>query len=124
MKCPRCREKSEVLETQARDGLPTKRRRRCLNPHCRHRFVTVEAPLGIIPQAESNGSLVEELRRVGGNRSRKGYDPEALAAAIAVDRRKKVIEREQRRRAEQLDDDAPPSRLSRVNMRRELQGYY
>jgi transcriptional regulator NrdR family protein len=123
MRCPKCREKSEVLETETREGRPTRRRRRCLNPHCQHRFTTAEEALENMLRVTGEGDLVRELRRVGG-KPRKGYDPEALAAAICVDRRKQQIAREQRQRVEQYDgEDGPPRRLNRFTMRRELQGY-
>ena len=120
MKCPKCKERTEVLETAQRHEAPTRRRRRCLSPACQHRFTTAESSLDSVRQV-APGDLELELRKITGKR--RGYDPEALAAAISVDRRKRQIALEQRRLERYDDDDAPPHVLNKTTLRLELEGY-
>ena len=125
MNCPKCKAKTEVLET-AKAEQNTRRRRRCTA--CGHRFSTVESSaelqqvVTIIPQ-----DFAEGFKRKAGRRGAPKVDVEAIAAAIRVDRRKAAIaadQRANRTRSEVYDDDdAAPSRLSRVALRREIKGY-
>lgn len=123
MKCPKCKHKSEVLETIA-DGPRTKRRRRCLAPACQYRFVSFETPEGIASPTSSTEttSLPEWIENIrpGGK-----VDKEAVMAAYRVDQRRKEIDREQRRRARlerELEYDEE-STLSNEELMRELRGY-
>ena len=124
MRCPRCGDKSEVLETIPL-GVVNKRRRRCLNPHCQHRFQSQEVNAQAVVDVQ-DGELVKRLRRL--HRKTARYDPEALAAAIAVDRRRDEIRARQRqeRRDEQYDDDftdRAPRSLDRDSLKREIDGF-
>lgn len=121
MKCPKCKERTEVLETAQRPDAPTRRRRRCLSPSCQHRFTTAESSLDSLVRHTGPGELELELKKITGKR--RGYDPEALAAAISVDRRRKQMALEQRRRERYDDEDAPPRTLSRESLNRELGRY-
>lgn len=117
MRCPKCHEKSEVLETLP-EGQRTRRRRRCLSPNCLHRWVSVEVAQDAEPRAQIDQTDVERVLR--GTRYR-GVDTEALAAALAVDRRKEELKRRQReeRERERYDrDDNEP-----LDIHRELRGY-
>lgn len=56
------------------------------------------------------------------------YDGEALAAAVAVDKRRAQIKREQRRKArddewESEQWDRAPRKLTREQLRNEIEGY-
>ena len=128
MKCPKCKDRTEVLETAQR-GANTHRRRRCLGPHCLHRFTTTEtsAPAASIPLPDEGEIrarlLTRELKGQGSGR----YDREALAAAISVDRRRAQIRRAQREserkeRAAWYDNgfEPAPLRLDRESLKREL----
>lgn len=114
MICPKCKQRTEVLETAQRDQPITRRRRRCIA--CYHRFTTIETLVG---HEKQSLDLVEAVRVLG--RKRKGFDAEAIAAAIAVDRRKAKIAREQRER--EYNEHAAPRHLSGAVLRRELKGY-
>lgn len=121
MKCPKCKNNTEVLETIQKAG-QTKRRRRCLSPACLYRFASYETPEGTAPTTSSTEpSLPEWIERV---RDRPGVDKEALAAAYRVDQRRAQIAREQKRKAREesydYDEDAP---LTRDEIMRELRGY-
>lgn len=103
MKCLKCGEKTEVLETIQRPG-GTRRRRRCKT--CEHRFTTTEVANEYVMELAQ-----EQLQKASRRASGSKFDPEAIAAAIAVDRRKKEIAERQRRQAIEDDwmayDDAP-----------------
>jgi len=123
--CPKCKAKTEVLET-ARAESATRRRRRCTT--CGERFSTLETQAGcrqtvtIIPK-----DFAEGFTRNSGRRGKPKVDTEAIAAAIRVDRRKRAIAAEQRAVRNKSDvyddDDAAPTRLSGVGLRREIKGY-
>ena len=114
MICPKCKETTEVLETTQRAAPVTRRRRRCLT--CTHRFTTIEVQIEA-HRVAVGGDLAAAVRRVTG----RGFDAEAIAAAIAVDRRKAKIAREQRYRDE--EEHAAPRRLGGLALRRELKGF-
>lgn len=122
MKCPRCKHKSEVLET-IDAGARKKRRRRCLAPSCQYRFHSYEIAEGDVAPASSDPAALPEWIeniRPGGR-----VDKEAITAAYRVDQRRKEIDREQRRKA-RLErefgyDDDPP--LSKEDLMLELRGY-
>lgn len=120
MKCPKCKNNTEVLETIQKAG-QTKRRRRCLSPSCSFRFASYETPEGSSGSSAPASPLPQWLERV---RDRPGVDKEALIAAYNVDQRRAQIAREQRRKAREeyydYDEDAP---LSREEILRELRGY-
>jgi hypothetical protein len=120
MRCPKCKSNTEVLETIQQAG-QTKRRRRCLCPSCLYRFSSYETPEGAQQPTSSEAPLPEWLERV---RNRPGVDKEALIAAYNVDRRRKEIAAEQRRRHRQeagdYDEDPP---LTRDELMREIRGY-
>jgi transcriptional regulator NrdR family protein len=120
MKCPKCKNASEVLETIAK-GDRTKRRRRCLNTGCGFRFVSFEAAEGDTGSV-TEPVLPEWIERV---RNRPGVDKEAIACAYRVDQRRRQIEREAKARARaerefDYDEEAP---LSREELMREIRGY-
>lgn len=120
MRCQKCGDKTEVLETQqSRKG--TRRRRQCLNPHCQLRITTYEL-MPAEARQRSDAEFEDQLSRL---RPGRGYDPEALAAALTVDRRKEEIKRAQRaaRLLEEYDDEDFPDHLSEADARRELRGY-
>ena len=129
MKCPKCKDRTEVLETAQR-GTNTHRRRRCLAPACMHRFTTTETnnTSAAIPERSE-----DEIRARLLSKEFKGtgkYDNEALAAAIAVDKRRAHIRRQQRERdraerATWYDNgfEPAPSRLDHETLRRELGEY-
>lgn len=116
MICPHCKARTEVLETIQRSEPVTRRRRSCTS--CKKRFSTdermVNARAPIAPDIEA---AVKTLAR-----GRK-FDAEAIAAAIAVDRRKKKIAAEIRERERYEDEHAAPRRLRGETLRRELKGY-
>ena len=121
MKCPKCKSKSEVLETIQQDG-QTKRRRKCLSPKCMFRFASYETIEGAASGTRSQESpLPEWIDKI---RSRPGVDKEAIAAAYRVDQRRKEIEREQKARARQEAGwDYDEEVLTPDDIRRELRGY-
>ena len=124
MKCPKCKDRTEVLETRPA-ATYIRRRRRCLNPHCLKRFTTTESRVAGLPVA---GEAALRARALAREFSSKVADPEALEAALTVDMRRAEIARQQRaqRRAERdtwYDDDgfdAAPTRLDRDALKREL----
>jgi hypothetical protein len=132
MRCPACKTTlTKVIRTEPGDD-GTRRRRRCLDPACGHRWTTFESaadatrvelePASMSPRA---GQRIARALKQEGRRPRPGLDPEAIAAAMATDRRRAQIYYEQREQArrqrelDQWDDDAPPSRLDRESFRRE-----
>lgn len=130
MKCPKCKGRTEVLET-VQKAQATRRRRQCIAPACGLRFTTTEvsadAPIArLAPNAQALISrLIAPEFKGSGN-----YDPEALAAAIAVDQRKLAIKRAQRVKAASERQawydtgfDAAPDSLTDSDLRRELEGY-
>lgn len=125
MRCPKCKDKTEVLQTWP--GEVTKRRRRCLNPSCLHRFTTRESTGNTAPADITTESVMASLNL----KKRRGsqFDVEAIAAAIAVDKRKAALRRAQREaeRSEWSEGydlvDPAPARLDRRGLRRELEGY-
>jgi transcriptional regulator NrdR family protein len=130
MKCPKCRGRTEVLETTQKADA-TRRRRHCIAPTCGLRFTTTETSIDA-PSVKSGPNASELIARLiapefkgSGN-----YDREALAAAIAVDQRKLAIKRAQRAQAARerqawIDTgfDSAPDSLDERNLRRELEGY-
>lgn len=118
MRCVKCGDKTEVLET-INKGTKNRRRRRCLNPHCQFRFTTLEVGVDAI-KAEAEHEALKRMRQM----SPPGYDAEAVAAALAVDRRREQIKRAARQRAERFEDeDTTPEHLDGAGLRRELHGY-
>lgn len=107
-----------------------RRRRRCLSPHCEHRFTTTE--LARHQAAEGADEAALRARALAKEFSSRVVDREALEAALAVDMRRAAIKRAQRaqRRAENaiwLDDDngfdPAPAHLNREGLKRELGEY-
>jgi transcriptional regulator NrdR family protein len=123
VRCPKCQHKTDVLETIPGAGR-TRRRRRCLNDACGHRFTTLEARQEEL-KSEGEAMALRELRAVSGHRG--AVDPEALAAALAMDRRKAEFRRQQqaeRARAEAEGYDVDGDRaLSPYEARRLIRGY-
>lgn len=118
MRCVRCGDKTEVLETVPK-GTKNRRRRRCLNPHCMYRFTTVEVSVDAVKQ-EAESEALKRMKQL----SPPGYDAEAIAAALAVDRRKEEIRRRSRQRVERFEgEDTTPDHLDGAGLRRELHGY-
>jgi transcriptional regulator NrdR family protein len=115
MQCPKCQERTEVLETIQR-GADTKRRRRCLS--CLNRFQTIERHL---EAKAANEDLERDVRKM--LRGPQRIEPDVLAAMIRTDRRKRVIAAEQAKRERYEDDDAAPRTLNRFTLRREVRGY-
>lgn len=115
MICPDCKGRTEVLEVMQR-GQITRRRRRCLEAG--HRFSTMES---IVGHEKQHADLVEAVAKAG--RRSKSFDAEAIAAAIATDRRKAKIARAQQARDRYDDDHAAPRHLRGHVLRRELKGY-
>lgn len=130
MKCPKCRGRTEVLETVQKANA-TRRRRHCIAPTCGWRFTTTETSADAVgPRPGPNASALVARLIAPEFKGSGNYDPEALAAAIVIDQRKLEIKREQRARAARerqawIDsgfDEAPDS-LSERDLRRELEGY-
>ncbi|HEY9428833.1 MAG TPA: hypothetical protein VIR34_16865 [Gemmatimonadaceae bacterium] len=131
MKCPKCSDRTEVLQTfPGKDR--TTRRRRCLNPSCGKRFTSHELLPGESPRATPGSSDILETLSKRKREPGSGFDPEAIAAAIAVDRRRAQIERERKRLARIVGQsdyendsgfDPAPVRLDRATLRKELEGY-
>jgi hypothetical protein len=96
-----------------------RRSRRCLDPACGYRFLTTESvelpgmePLPDTP-AVAPGSVA----------AGRGYDREAVIAAIATDRRRALIARQQREERSNKDyepDQRAPERLDQYGLNREL----
>jgi len=124
MRCPVCKDKSEVMNTYSQ-GEITVRRRRCLNPSCQKRFKTTEHSGPIMKKEITTEDVMASLN-LKKSRKTAGFDPEAVAAALAVDRRRAMIrDRErQRDRDTEWDDgfEPAPRRLNRGELRRELEG--
>lgn len=123
MKCPKCKDRSEVLHTDA-GASNTKRRRRCLNPSCQFRFITREQASESSAATITTESVMSAMNLKRGRNS--SFDAEAVAAAIAVDKRRAQMRREQRAqaRAEFEDGFEPaPAWLDRGGLSRELRGY-
>lgn len=131
MNCPKCGDRSEVLQTIAslhEDSVL--RRRRCLSPACQRRFKTREASMSF-EDAVTTESVMKTLKLEKRPGSR--FDAEAIAAALAVDKRRAQIKREQRRKAKegQWENeewsserwDRAPRKLSREQLRQEMEGY-
>ena len=118
MRCPACKtDLTRVIRTEpGEDG--TRRRRKCLDPQCGHRWTTFESAVVL---AEEGLSIVPGVspRRATRALVPGELDPEAIAAALAVDRRRpRALDAERRleREARARDDafwDPPPARLSR-----------
>lgn len=116
MKCLACGERTEVLETIQRPA-GTRRRRRCLV--CATRFTTTEIANENIADL-AHRELERQMNELAlMNKPSRTYDPEAVAAAIAVDRRKAIIAARQKLEEDQEDDERP-SRLSWRELKREL----
>ena len=128
MRCPACKtDLTRVIRTEpGEDG--TRRRRKCLDPQCGHRWTTFEAAVvvddaGLIERA---GSDARTRRRAATLPAGFEFDAEAIAAALAVDRRRARVadaERDLERRARERDDafyDPPPARLTRETFAREV----
>lgn len=115
MKCPKCKDKTEVLETSQR-GERTHRRRRCLGPHCLHRFTTSEV---------NNSSALVSVAQ-----SPAPVEDDALQAAMAVDQRRAAIARAQRadRRRDreawyETGFEPAPELRDESDVMREIKGY-
>lgn len=131
MNCPRCKgNQLEVLETRHTSST-VRRRRRCLNPHCEHRFTTTEstATATKVPLMDETAVRARALAQEFGS---KKMDREALLAALTTDMRRAQIARQQRaeRRAQRdvwvdNDDgfDRAPDRLTDEALKRELGEY-
>ena len=117
MKCPKCKAASEVLRT---DIVPKgkRRARRCLGPHCGTRFTTTETVHDAF--APTNADATE--RMIGMLRDGRGYDKEAIEAALRTDARRAEIERGRREAAQddEWDIDPAPRSLSVQDLNREL----
>jgi transcriptional regulator NrdR family protein len=127
MKCPKCKDRTEVLRTET-NGDFNHRRRQCLNPQCSHRFTTREKMEGFEPKQITTEGVMQQFNLSKERKSKAGFDAEAVAAAIAVDRRRAQIRREQKQktRAEWEDGryvDKAPTRLDDQSLRKELDGY-
>lgn len=110
MKCLECEARTEVLETIQRPH-GTRRRRRCLE--CEYRFTTTEV---------ANDRMLDYARDLF-KKAGKGWpqDVEAVAAALAVDRRKKQIAARQRRKEfEDYYGEHAPDHLEEWQLREEL----
>lgn len=131
MKCPKCKSASRCIRTEPGNG-ETRRRRECLSASCAFRWTTVESaasaerPVEMIP---TKFDYARAKAASGERVPRAKADPEAVAAAIAVDRRKREMrmqraEEHRRKRAEQdyEDDgfDRPPPKLTREQLMREI----
>lgn len=127
MKCPKCGDRSEVLQTlQIKGG--TNRRRKCLSPRCGKRFTTMESDAGHIEKRQISpdkilAKLKDKKRKPGSS-----FDPEAVAAAIRVDARRAQIKRQEKHKNGYYnwDDnylDAAPHSLDSQSMRKEIDGY-
>jgi transcriptional regulator NrdR family protein len=127
MKCPKCKDKSEVLETR-HVGDMIQRRRRCLSPRCQWRFITTEfvgrqrySPMpGEDEEAQKARAIVSEFK------SGKA-DEDVMRAMIATDLRRAKISRDarvdKRRDADTWYDsgfDQAPDRLTREELAHEL----
>ena len=117
MKCPKCRANSEVTRT---DIVPKgkQRTRRCLSPHCGLSFKTTE----VVHDAYSPENRDSHERLIACLRDGRGYDREAIEAALRTDARRADIARAARDAGvdDGYDTDAAPSRLSHDQLRREL----
>lgn len=123
MKCPKCRDKTRVLETRE-TATTIRRRRQCVSPLCEQRFTTTElnnrAPQVIDDATFRARALTQDLLS-------PKVDREALAAAVATDIRRAQIARDARaaRRQERdtwydTDFDPAPSVLDAESLKREL----
>lgn len=128
MKCPKCMDRAEVLETRP-TSTHIRRRRRCLNPRCEHRFTTTETTeCRNVPSTDEAAVRARALAREFGSRV---VDREALEAALAVDMRRAEIARRQRRERKEARDawyepdafEPAPLRLNRESLKRELGEY-
>lgn len=105
-----CGGRTEVLETASRKD-HVRRRRRCLK--CNQRYSTIEVP-------------VNDERLHKDSKTHTGMDAEAIAAALAVDKRKDRIARKQRERAllETLyEGDKDVARMSDRELMCEVRGW-
>lgn len=125
MKCPKCKDRTDVLETRT-TSVAIRRRRRCLNPHCEYRFTTTEsaAAAPVVPVADEAAVRARALVKELGSRR---VDNEALEAALAVDMRRAEIARKQREERRRLRDvsfddgfDPAPDHLDEESLKREL----
>jgi transcriptional regulator NrdR family protein len=127
MKCPKCKDRTEVLQTIP-SGEFNDRKRQCLNPSCGHRFKTKEKIEGYAPKQITTEGVMQSLNLSKERKGKTGFDAEAVAAAIAVDRRRAQLRREQKQkaRAEWEDGryvDRAPTRLNKQSLRKEIDGY-
>jgi transcriptional regulator NrdR family protein len=117
VKCPKCRAESHVLRTDAlAEG--KRRQRQCLNPGCRLRFTTTETQtiatsVQMAIDSHTHDAMVASLK------DGRGYDREALTAALNTDRRRAEIARAQRaaKSDDDYDSDLTPSRLTWPELR-------
>lgn len=126
MRCPACKTTlTRVIRTEPGEG-GTRRRRKCLDPECGHRWTTIEASVEQRVEIEARELSRIDIEAVKRAAASPGFDPEALAAALAVDRRRARTadaERELERRARDRDDafwDRAPARLDRETFAREV----
>lgn len=61
MECPKCRRKTEVVDSRKRNGA-TRRRRWCTNPNCGERFTTLEFRVLDSESLESVMNALEAFR--------------------------------------------------------------
>lgn len=117
MLCPKCKSDSEVIRTEV---VPKgkRRSRRCLSPHCGRRFVTTET----VHDAFSPANKDSTERMVACLKDGKGYDREAITAALRTDARRAEIERARRSKHDDdgYDTEYAPSRLSFSELKRVL----
>lgn len=124
MKCPKCKDRTHILET--RETLTTIRRRReCVSPLCGQRFTTTESNAKQAVKYADEATL--RARALAQDLRSPRVDHEALEAAIAVDIRRAQIHREQRAARRQERDtwydtgfDPAPSVLDEQSLKREL----
>lgn len=128
MRCPACKTTlTRVIRTEPGEN-GTRRRRKCLDPQCGHRWTTFESSVVVDDEEGPSSKPGTAPSRTTKLVLPSGIelDPEALAAALAVDRRRPraaEVERELERRARERDDaffDPPPARLSRESFAREV----
>lgn len=124
MKCPKCKDRTRILETRE-TSTTIRRRRECLSPLCGQRFTTTESNVKVVPKYADEATL--RARAIAQDLKSPRVDHAALEAAIAVDIRRAEISR--RLRAERRQDrdtwydtgfDPAPSVLDSESLKREL----
>lgn len=125
MKCPKCKDRTEVLQTRQR-GSTISRRRRCLSPLCGVRVTTTEH-IGRHSFAPIEDEVAIRARAISRELSSSRMDKDVMAAIIATDiRRGKIarssLESHRRESGTWYDSgfDPAPSHLDRDSLSREL----